>query len=102
MGGESPILFTGKENVPDKIRDYIKSSQIEIGVLIGNDLVLRYHEMKPLFERCGFNVELLSVRLAANPDRYFGEVRFGRFLPSYVLRFLLPIFPSQYFLLRKT
>lgn len=69
---------------------------------VGNDLVLRYHEMKPLFERCGFNVELLSVRLAANPDRYFGEVRFGRFLPSYVLRFLLPIFPSQYFLLRKT
>lgn len=39
MAGKNPILFTGKENVPDKIRDYIKSSPIKIGVLIGNDLV---------------------------------------------------------------
>ena len=69
---------------------------------VGNNMVLKYHEMKPLFERCGFNVELLSIRLAANPDRYFGEVRFGRFLPNFALRFLLPIFPSQYFLLRKS
>ena len=39
MSGQEPVLFTGKENVPDKIRDYIKESDIEIGVLIGNDLV---------------------------------------------------------------
>ncbi len=39
MDGSEPILFTGKENVPDQIRDYIKSSNISVGVLIGNDLV---------------------------------------------------------------
>lgn len=39
MSGAEPILFTGKENVPDQIRDYLKDSIIEVGVLIGNDLI---------------------------------------------------------------
>src|SRR3989339_743102 len=39
MEGKEPIIFTGKENVPDQIRDYLKDSTIEIGVLIGNDLI---------------------------------------------------------------
>ena len=39
MKGKEPIIFTGKENVPDQIRDYLKDSMIEIGVLIGNDLI---------------------------------------------------------------
>ena len=39
MAGDHPLLFTGKENVPDKIRDYLKNSEITIGVLIGNDLI---------------------------------------------------------------
>ncbi len=39
MGGREPILFTGNENVPEKIKEYLKNSEIEIGVLIGNDLM---------------------------------------------------------------
>ncbi|MEM4625439.1 MAG: hypothetical protein QXJ28_01570 [Candidatus Pacearchaeota archaeon] len=39
MSGAEPILFTGKDNVPDQIANYIKSSDIEVGVLIGADLV---------------------------------------------------------------
>lgn len=39
MSGTEPILFTGRQNVPDQIRDYIKNSALEIGVLIGNELV---------------------------------------------------------------
>ncbi len=39
MQGKNTLLFTGRENVPDKIADYIKSSDIEIGVLIGNELI---------------------------------------------------------------
>jgi len=39
LSGTEPILFTGRDNVPDQIRDYIKSSGLEIGVLIGNELV---------------------------------------------------------------
>ena len=39
MGGLEPILFTGRQNVPDKIQTYLKNSPIEIGVLIGNELM---------------------------------------------------------------
>jgi hypothetical protein len=39
MAGLEPVLFTGKENVPEQIKDYIKSTDIEVGVLIGNELV---------------------------------------------------------------
>ncbi len=39
MSGEYPTLFIGTNNVPDEIRNYIKSSNIEVGVLIGNELV---------------------------------------------------------------
>jgi hypothetical protein len=39
MQGKNTLLFTGKENVPDKIATYIKSSNIQIGVLIGNELI---------------------------------------------------------------
>lgn len=39
MLGTQPVLFTGRQNVPDQIRDYLKSSDIEIGVLIGNELL---------------------------------------------------------------
>ena len=39
MSGMEPVLFTGKENVPEQIKEYLKSSDIEVGVLIGNELV---------------------------------------------------------------
>jgi len=39
MSGLEPVLFIGRENVPDKIKEYIKSTDIEVGVLIGNELV---------------------------------------------------------------
>lgn len=39
MSGTEPVVFIGTNNVPDVIREYIKDSDIEIGVLIGNELV---------------------------------------------------------------
>jgi hypothetical protein len=39
MNGLEPVLFTGKENVPDQIANYLKNSDIEVGVLVGSDLV---------------------------------------------------------------
>ena len=39
MSGFDPILFTGKENVPSQIADYLKNSDFTIGVLVGSDLV---------------------------------------------------------------
>jgi hypothetical protein len=39
MNGMNPILFTGKENVPPQISEYLSNSDIEVGVLVGSDLV---------------------------------------------------------------
>ena len=39
MSGREPVLFIGKNNVPDAISNYIKDKKIEIGVLIGNELI---------------------------------------------------------------
>lgn len=39
MSGVEPVLFIGTNNVPDSIRDYIQESEIDIGILIGNELV---------------------------------------------------------------
>ncbi|MFH1801981.1 MAG: hypothetical protein ABH864_00855 [archaeon] len=39
MNGLNPVLFTGKENVPTQISDYLKSSDLQVGVLVGSDLV---------------------------------------------------------------
>jgi hypothetical protein len=39
MSGTEPVLFIGKNNVPDEIQQYIKDKKIEIGVLIGNELI---------------------------------------------------------------
>jgi len=39
MKGATPTLFTGRENVPTIISEYLKDSQIEIGVLVGNELM---------------------------------------------------------------
>ncbi len=39
MQGKNALLFTGTDNVPVKIANYIKESEIKIGVLIGNELI---------------------------------------------------------------
>ena len=39
MSGSEPVLFIGTNNVPDVIREYVKKSSIQVGVLIGNELV---------------------------------------------------------------
>jgi hypothetical protein len=39
MSGLEPVLFIGRENVPDAIKKYIQGTDIEVGVLIGNELV---------------------------------------------------------------
>jgi hypothetical protein len=39
MSGEEPVLFLGRQNVPDQIREYISDSGIQIAVLIGNQYV---------------------------------------------------------------
>ena len=39
MSGSEPVIFIGRDNVPDDIQNYVKSNDIQVGVLIGNELV---------------------------------------------------------------
>jgi hypothetical protein len=39
MSGVEPVIFIGSNNVPNVVRDFIKRSDIQVGVLIGNELV---------------------------------------------------------------
>jgi len=39
MSGDDPVVFIGKGNVPDIVRQYIEKSEMEVGILIGNELV---------------------------------------------------------------
>ncbi|MFH1850069.1 MAG: hypothetical protein ABH879_07870 [archaeon] len=39
MLGKEPVVFIGTNNVPTVVRDYIQGSEIDVGVLIGNELV---------------------------------------------------------------
>ena len=39
MTGNEPVLFIGKNNVPQEVKDFIKQKGVEIGVLIGNELI---------------------------------------------------------------
>ena len=39
MSGDDPVIFIGKGTVPPQVVDYIKSSDIQVAVLIGNELI---------------------------------------------------------------
>lgn len=67
---------------------------------VGNEMVLRYRQMRPLFERHGFEVEEYYTRLLHEPDRYHCETRLGRLVPASMLHVLRRWYPSQCFLLR--
>jgi 2-polyprenyl-3-methyl-5-hydroxy-6-metoxy-1,4-benzoquinol methylase len=66
---------------------------------VGNDRVLRYRNMTPLFRRHGFGVREYGLRIVKEPDRFHGEVRQGRHLPLSLLRLLRPLYPSHVFVL---
>ncbi len=39
LSGADPVIFIGRTNVPDAAREYIKSHDINVGILIGNELI---------------------------------------------------------------
>lgn len=38
MSGKEPVLFLGRQRVPDKVIEYIRGSNIKTGIIIGNEL----------------------------------------------------------------
>ncbi len=46
MRGVEPVLFIGRDSVPEQVADYVKSSGIKVGVLVGNELVSSAQSLK--------------------------------------------------------
>ncbi len=71
MSGDEPVLFVGVQNVPEKIREYIKSSNIEVGVLIGNELVGTATIVR---RETGISTFVKFARSARNPSGAVAQV----------------------------
>ena len=67
---------------------------------IGNDQVLHYRQIKPLLEGCKFNVTDYSARVVKQPDRYYCDMRSGRFVPAPLVKLMRPFIPSHIYMLR--
>jgi SAM-dependent methyltransferase len=69
---------------------------------VGNNLVLRYREMRPLFEQNGFNVHEYGARVLTHPRRFRYPVSVGGLIPLGIAQRLAPFFPSHMFVLTPT
>ena len=78
-----------------------KSSPIMEGH-VGNDKVLRYRSMQPLFEAAKFHVNEYGLKVFTEPRKYFCEISVGRFLPAFMIKPLKGFFPSHMFVLKPT
>jgi len=80
--GREPIIFVGKDNVPPQVIDYVKNSDIDVGVLIGNDLTYTAKTLKDeadisVFIKFGKGTAGESYKTVEALDRFV--------LPSYEL-----------------
>ena len=84
MSGAEPVLFIGTNNVPDSIRDYVKDSEIDVGVLIGNELVGTATFIR---RQLGISVFVKFAQGARNPQGAISQVEALDmfYLPSYNL-----------------
>jgi 2-polyprenyl-3-methyl-5-hydroxy-6-metoxy-1,4-benzoquinol methylase len=77
-----------------------KSSPIMRGH-VGNPQVLRYPQMRPLFEQCGFCATEHSTDVLVRPEAYHYPSRVGRLLPRRLAYALRALYPSHMFTLTK-
>ncbi len=64
MNGDNPVIFIGKSNVPDSVKEYIKKSNFQVAVLIGNELVGPATSIK---RQLGISVFVKFAQGARNP-----------------------------------
>jgi 2-polyprenyl-3-methyl-5-hydroxy-6-metoxy-1,4-benzoquinol methylase len=67
---------------------------------VGNEQVLRYRQIEPLLERGGFEYTDFSPHVVRQPDRFYSDMRVGRFVPAFLVRLLRPFIPSHIYMLR--
>jgi len=93
MSGIEPVVFIGRSNVPDQVADYIKGSDIDIGILIGNELIGSATFIR---QQLGISVFVKFAQSARAPSSTISPVEdLDRFyLPRYVLN--IDVFQIRY------
>jgi hypothetical protein len=71
MTDQYPTLFIGRNNVPDKIKEFVTNSDINTGVLVGNDLVGTATTVR---RELGISVFVKFARSAREPDGPIAQV----------------------------
>jgi len=84
MSGVEPVLFIGTNNVPDTIKEYIQGSEIDIGILIGNELVGTATSIR---RDVGISVFVKFAQGARDPKGAISQVEALDmfYLPTYIL-----------------
>ena len=84
MSGTEPVVFIGTNNVPDAIQQYVKGSEIDVGVLIGNELVGTATFIR---RQMGISVFVKFAQGARNPQGAISQVEALDmfYLPTYPL-----------------
>lgn len=77
-----------------------KSSPIMRGH-VGNPMVLRYRQMRTLFEECGFRVLEHSTDIFLRPEMYHYPLPIGRVVPRRMAEAMRALYPSHMFTLTK-
>ncbi len=84
MQGQEPVIFIGRNNVPDIVRSYISDSGVTVGVLIGNELV---NTATFIRRQVGISVFVKYARSARQPTGSVSQVEGldAFYLPTYSL-----------------
>jgi hypothetical protein len=84
MSGYDPVLFIGRSNVPDQIKNFLQDSEIEIGILIGNELIGTATEIR---RQAGISVFVKFAQSPRSPTGGISQVEdLDRFpMPKYSL-----------------
>ncbi|MBN2368107.1 hypothetical protein JXC34_03735 [Candidatus Woesearchaeota archaeon] len=93
MSGVEPVVFIGRANVPDQVKEYIQEGDIDIGILIGNELIGSATYIR---RELGISVFVKFAQSARAPTGSISPVEdLDRFyLPRYILD--LDIFSVSY------
>lgn len=84
MSGYDPVLFIGRANVPNQIKNFLQESEIEIGILIGNELIGTATEIR---RQAGISVFVKFAQSPRSPTGGISQVEdLDRFpMPKYSL-----------------
>ncbi len=88
MSGTQPVVFIGTNNVPQPIQEYIQGSDIEVGVLIGNELVGTATTIR---RQLGISVFVKFAQGARSPRGAISQVEALDmfYLPTYALNLVI-------------